>query len=155
MASKILFVLADGFKEAMSKGSERLYFPNRGWGGFISAMTRNRCRYIISQRQFSPVCLFHSCHLSWHLIVFHFNKERVIASVVKAVVGLLILAVCLEAITDRTIIPGKLISIVWIFIISSNQHCWWHTLWCHNQCQTRHPFRFYSLSWPSYHWIWR
>lgn len=34
---------------------------------------------------------------------------------VKAVVGLLILA-GLKAITDRTIIPGKLISIVWISI---------------------------------------
>lgn len=36
---------------------------------------------------------------------------------VKAVVGLLILAVCLEAITDRTMIPRKLISVVWISII--------------------------------------
>ncbi len=142
-------------RKACPKAQINNIFPTEGEVIF-SALTRNPCRYITSQRQFSPVCLFHSCHLSWHLIVFRFNKERVIASVCQGYgIGLLILAVCLEAITGRTIIPGKLISIVYIVHYFSNQHCWWHTLWCHNQCQTRCPSGFYSLFRPSCHWIWR
>lgn len=116
MASKILIVLGYGFKEedmAYPKAQRDYICPNRRWGDFLSAMTRNHCRCIISQRWFSPVCLFHSWHLSWHLIVFQFNKGKVITSVCQGCgrSPLLILAVCLEAITDRTIIPGKLISV--------------------------------------------